>query len=40
MKIVDFFNPSTSEILNSEKKIVEIEFYFIFIFRPPTLDFR
>ena len=34
-----FFYPLTSEILNQEKKIVEIEFYFIF-FSPSTLDFR
>ena len=31
-----FFYPPTSEILNQENKIVEIEFFFI----PPTLDFR
>ena len=35
-----FFYPLTSEILNPEKKIVEIEFYFIFFFHPLTLDFR
>ena len=31
-----FFYLPTSEILNQEKKIVEIEFFFC----PPTLDFR
>ena len=35
-----FFYPPTSKILNQEKNIFEIEFYFILFFRPPTLGFR
>ena len=38
--IIIIFYPPTSEILNPEKKIVEIELFIYLFFCPPTLDFR